>query len=214
MCNFSTFWCGFYSSGAFIWGRLICKILSLQSPKKQSGTCKNESETWHCDCSNVMPNGNKHLACEKRKDLSYIDDTRPRFLSCRFYSSAAYVQLEFAESAASIQVRLMCNLSSQKVRLLFKCGLCATWVRRKCGFYSSSASNQVRLLYTTLRFVHLVWLFTVSSRWSLPKGVDVIEKDMPQAMQLFSQMRHFLCRGQFLLSCKKSMATLTHLHVS
>ena len=38
-----------------------------------------------------------------------------------------------------------------KLRLLFKCGLCATCVRRKCGFYSSAASNQVRLLYTTLR---------------------------------------------------------------
>ena len=36
----------------------------------------------------------------------------------------------------------MRNLSSEKVRLLFE-----------CGFYSSAASNQVRLLYTTLRYV-------------------------------------------------------------
>ena len=42
-----------------------------------------------------------------------------------------------------------------KLRLLFECGLCATWVRRKCGFYSSAASNQVRLLYTTLRYVRV-----------------------------------------------------------
>ena len=38
-----------------------------------------------------------------------------------------------------------------ELRLLFECGLSATWVRRKCGFYSSAASNQVRLLYM-LRF--------------------------------------------------------------
>ena len=35
-----------------------------------------------------------------------------------------------------------------ELRLLFECGLSATWVRRKWGFYSSAASNQVRLLLT------------------------------------------------------------------
>ena len=35
----------------------------------------------------------------------------------------------------------MCNLSSEKVGLLFECG---------------SASNQVRLLYTTLRYTWMV----------------------------------------------------------
>ena len=44
----------------------------------------------------------------------------------------------FFRAAASIRVRLMCN-----------------WVRRKCGFYSSAASNRVRLLYTTLRYLYL-----------------------------------------------------------
>ena len=39
-----------------------------------------------------------------------------------------------------------------KSRLLFESGLCATWVWKKCSFYSSAASNQVRLLDTTLRF--------------------------------------------------------------
>ena len=39
-----------------------------------------------------------------------------------------------------------------ELRLLYECGLCATRVRRKCGFYSSAASNEVRLLYTTLRY--------------------------------------------------------------
>ena len=34
--------------------------------------------------------------------------------------------------------------------VLYESGLSGTWVRRKCGFYSSAASNQVRLLYTTL----------------------------------------------------------------
>ena len=29
---FSTFWCGFYSSAAFIWGRLMCKFQGLQNP--------------------------------------------------------------------------------------------------------------------------------------------------------------------------------------
>ena len=40
LCNISTFSRGFYSSAAFIWGRLICKVLSLQNLKKRSGTCK------------------------------------------------------------------------------------------------------------------------------------------------------------------------------
>ena len=36
-------------------------------------------------------------------------------------------------------------------RVVFECGLCATWVWRKCDFHLSAASNQVWLLYTTLR---------------------------------------------------------------
>ena len=40
-----------------------------------------------------------------------------------------------------------------ELRLLFECGLCATCVLRKCGFYLSAASNLVRLLYMTLRYL-------------------------------------------------------------
>ena len=42
---------------------------------------------------------------------------------------------------------------SFELRLLFECGLCAFWGWRKCGFYSSTASSQVWLLYMTLRYV-------------------------------------------------------------
>ena len=50
-------------------------------------------------------------------------------------------------AAAFIRVWLLCNLSLEKVRLLFECGFCATWVWRKCGFYSSAASIRVQLLF-------------------------------------------------------------------
>ena len=36
--QFSTFWCGFYSSAAFIWGRLICKVPII---------CKTDKAVWH-----------------------------------------------------------------------------------------------------------------------------------------------------------------------
>ena len=42
--------------------------------------------------------------------------------------------------------------TSTTTGLLFGRGLCATWVWRKRGFFSSAASNQVRLLYTTLQY--------------------------------------------------------------
>ena len=53
------------------------------------------------------------------------------------------------QAAASIWVRLMCPY--------------VTWVWRKCGFYSSAASNLVGLLYTTLRymFVGRLWNFSI-----------------------------------------------------
>ena len=41
--------------------------------------------------------------------------------------------------------------TSYELWALFECGLWAAWVWRKCGCYSSAASNQVRLFYTTLR---------------------------------------------------------------
>ena len=49
-----------------------------------------------------------------------------------------------------------------ELRLLYECGLCATWVRRKCGFSSSADSNQVRFLYTTLRYPRRFYWYSTS----------------------------------------------------
>ena len=38
-----------------------------------------------------------------------------------------------------------------ELQLLFEGGLCATWVCRRYGFYSSASTDQVQLLFTTLR---------------------------------------------------------------
>ena len=51
--------------------------------------------------------------------------------------------------------------------LPISCVLCVRvcTIRRKCGFYSSAASNQGRLLYTTLRYFYLL-LYRLSSSTS------------------------------------------------
>ena len=49
-----------------------------------------------------------------------------------------------------------------ELRLLYECGLCATWVQRKCGFWSSAA------------FIHdfTVSLFSILFSWSHSLGRD------------------------------------------
>ena len=102
---------------ASIRGRPICNVLSLQNPRKQSGTTHStvgnrKRNLNFVHVTKLFPSVNKHFGMQKRgKTKPYMDDIGPPFSSCGFYLSAAFVQLEFGESAASIQVQLLYRTS-------------------------------------------------------------------------------------------------------
>ena len=112
--HFFFFRCSFYSSAAFIRGRLTCNVLSLQVPWMQSGTvtCTVRAKFCFVNVTNLFQNINKHFWQAKVIEVS----------------SAWAILGHHFQAAASIWVRLMCNLSLVTVRLLFE-----------CGFWSSAA---------------------------------------------------------------------------
>ena len=106
MCKFSTFWCGVYSCAAFIWGRLMCKVFSLQNSWSSRARCGSESEIWLVNVTKLAQRVNKHFGFQKTAEFSPMWTILDRLF-----------QVE-----AIIWVQIMCNLSLEKVRLLFQCG--------------------------------------------------------------------------------------------
>ena len=105
MCNFSTFWCSFYSSAAFIWGGLYAK--SWVCKTRKSGL-QHKKWKWNLTLRFVP----HYFKCKQTFGMRKAGGVSPTSTTLgRFFSAAA-----------SIRVRLMCNLSSEKLRLLFECG--------------------------------------------------------------------------------------------
>ena len=93
----------------------------------------------------------KSWVCKTHKSgLEHVNESETWHCDCSKSISNANKHLA-SEKWKDLVLHLWHKAVFFELRLLFECGLCATWVRRKCGFYSSAASNQVRLLYTTLR---------------------------------------------------------------
>ena len=110
-----------------------------------------------CECEKLVKGALHDVKCRVKVKLDFVNVTK------LFQNANEHFGMQKAaepsptwtildrhfQAAASICVRLMCPY--------------VTWVWRKCGFYSSAASNQVGLLYTTLRhvFVGLLWNLSI-----------------------------------------------------
>ena len=147
---------------AFIWRRLICKVLSLQNRKSSP-----EHVKWKWNLTLRL--FHNYFKCKQTFGMQKAAGFSPTSTTLsRFF----------------------------ELWLLFESGWCATWVRRiLCGLYLSATYNQVRLLYTTLRYLELKKNRTTVTDYSKPRTelnpqcgkADVQHQDCTQSF--FAQLQ-------------------------
>ena len=118
MCNFSTFWCGFYFSAAFIRGWFMCNVFSRQNPWKQFGTLWHVQWKWNLTLlmSKKLFQNVITLACKKTAEFSQ---------TWTIYCTAASINLsvpfvqraKFGESAAWVDRLIKCGVYTRLYNL-------------------------------------------------------------------------------------------------
>ena len=113
------FWCGFYSSAAFMRGRLIQCSESAKLLKAvlvwHNAACAVKAKVDFVNVAKLFQNvKTKTLGMQNAVKFSSMNNIGPPFSSHGFCLKAANVKLQLLESAASNQVRLL----------------------TKCGFYT------------------------------------------------------------------------------